>query len=72
VLVPRGNYLVWAASSGGVTVSTVDTAEEAREIIRVNAGRYAAWERGCDPDRPDEHEGCWHSEQCENPQWADA
>jgi hypothetical protein len=72
VLVPAGNYLVWVASSGAVTVTTVDTAQEAREIIAANAARYDAWERGCDPDRPDQHERCAEADRCEVPDWVDA
>lgn len=65
VRVPAGNYLVFVASSGAVTLAETSTAQEAREIVRVNADRYHAWERGCDPDCPAEHEQCQEYDECQ-------
>lgn len=65
VLVPAGNYLVFVGNSGAVTVATTDTAEEAREIIAVNAQRYALWENGCDPDDPELHSDCGLFDECQ-------
>ncbi len=72
VLVPPAAYLVWADESGSVTLTEAEDAQGAREIVRTYAVRYEAWERGCDPDRPQEHEGCLHDFQCAKPDWADA
>lgn len=72
VRVPAGNYLLWEASSGGVTLTSTDTEDEAREVFGVYDARYALWSNGCDPNRPDDHEGCADYVGCLIPAWVDA
>jgi hypothetical protein len=70
VIIPAGNYLVWTASSGAVTVTTVDTEQGAWDIFEVTQARYALWEAGCDPDDPAGHADC--SDSCDKPEWVNA
>ena len=70
VIVPAGVYLVWQATTGGVTVTTVATDAEADEVFGVYCERYERWERGCDPDDAAGHERCEEFESCQRPEWA--
>lgn len=65
IIAPVGNYLIWSSSSGRVTLSTVDTIEGAREILEQVGTRLAAWEMGCDPDKPGEHIRCADYDACQ-------
>ena len=72
VAVPADNYLLWTASTGAVTLSTVDDVEAAWEIFRHNDARYGMWEQGCNPDDPDGHEDCADYDECQHPEWVNA
>lgn len=72
VAVPAGNYLLWSASSGAVTLSTADDAEAAWEIFRHNDTRYGMWEQGCNPNDPDGHDDCADYDECQHPEWVNA
>lgn len=65
VMVLPGNYLIWESSTGNVTVTTVDTIEGAREVLDVAAERWAAWDAGCDPDRPELHQQRGEFDECQ-------
>jgi hypothetical protein len=64
VMVPTDNYLVWVATSGAVTITTVDTIEGARAVVNEMDRRELAWEAGCDPDRPGLHGECLDRGEC--------
>jgi hypothetical protein len=72
VAVPAGNYLLWTASTGAVTLSTADTVEGAWEIFRHNDARYALWDAGCDPNNPAAHADCGEHDECQHPEWVNA
>jgi len=72
VAVPAGNYLLWTASTGAVTLTVADTAEEARNIFQACDTRYSLWDQGCNPNDPAGHEDCADYDECQHPEWADA
>lgn len=65
VLVAPGNYLLWTASSGRVTLSTTDTPDEARRIVESVSERYSMLERGCDVDDAAAHADCAEYDECQ-------
>ncbi len=66
VAVPAGNYLLWEAPSGAVSLGTTATPEQAREIFRETERRYDLWEHGCDPGDPAGHAECFDYDRCRN------
>jgi len=70
VIVPAGNYLVWTASTGQVSVSKVGSVGEAREIFERAQTRHALWGAGCNPDDPQGHEDC--GDFCRKREWVNA
>lgn len=70
VIVPAGNYLIWTASSGKVTVTQAATEAVAWVMFNQHAERHALWESGCNPNDPAGHADC--EDQCQHPEWIDA
>jgi hypothetical protein len=70
VIIPAGNYLVWTASTGAVSVREVDAEQQAWEIYDQVDARYGAWEIGCDPNDLAGHADC--EDTCSHPEWMDA
>jgi hypothetical protein len=70
VVIRPGNYLIFTAADGQVTVATVSDTRGAWAIFGVTEQRYNLWEAGCNPNDPEGHLAC--DDTCLNPGWVDA